>query len=70
LGFCGIHLVPDCGQCRIESFSTIYPEGESELIAGYFTEYSGFKFALFFLLPNTLSLFAISGLGITLFLGG
>lgn len=45
------------------------PEGESELIAGYFTEYSGFKFALFFL-AEYLSLFAISGLGITLFLGG
>jgi len=45
------------------------PEGESELVAGYFTEYSGFKFALFFL-AEYLGLFAISGLGITLFLGG
>ncbi len=45
------------------------PEGESELVAGYFTEYSGFKFALFFL-AEYLSLFAVSGLGITLFLGG
>jgi NADH-quinone oxidoreductase subunit H len=45
------------------------PEGESEIIAGYYTEYSGFKFALFFL-GEYLGMFAISGLGITLFLGG
>ncbi|HXG48211.1 MAG TPA: NADH-quinone oxidoreductase subunit NuoH [Methylomirabilota bacterium] len=45
------------------------PEAESELIAGYFTEYSGFKFALFFL-GEYLGLFAVAGLGITLFLGG
>jgi NADH-quinone oxidoreductase subunit H len=45
------------------------PEAESEIIAGYFVEYSGFKFALFFL-GEYLGLFAVSGLGITLFLGG
>ncbi len=45
------------------------PEAESELVAGYFTEYSGFKFALFFL-GEYFGLFAICGLGITLFLGG
>jgi len=45
------------------------PEGESELIAGYLTEYSGFKYALFFL-GEYLGLFAVSGLGVTLFLGG
>jgi NADH-quinone oxidoreductase subunit H len=45
------------------------PEGESELIAGYYTEYSGFKFALFFL-GEYLGMFATSGLAITLFLGG
>ncbi len=45
------------------------PEGESEIIAGYFIEYSGFKFALFFL-AEYIEMFAVSGLGITLFLGG
>lgn len=45
------------------------PEGESEIIAGYFIEYSGFKFALFFL-AEYLEMFAVSGLAITLFLGG
>lgn len=45
------------------------PEGESEIIAGYFVEYSGFKFALFFL-GEYLGLFAISGMAITMFLGG
>ncbi|HMJ65617.1 MAG TPA: NADH-quinone oxidoreductase subunit NuoH, partial [Candidatus Binatia bacterium] len=45
------------------------PEAESEIIAGYLVEYSGFKYALFFL-GEYLGLFAVSSLGITLFLGG
>src|SRR5215204_198634 len=45
------------------------PEAESEIIAGYLVEYSGFKYALFFL-AEYLGLFAVSALGITLFLGG
>ena len=45
------------------------PEAESEIIAGHLTEYSGFKYALFFL-AEYLGMFAMSGLAVTLFLGG
>jgi NADH-quinone oxidoreductase subunit H len=45
------------------------PEAESEIIAGHLTEYSGFKYALFFL-AEYLGMFAMCGLAATLFLGG
>jgi NADH-quinone oxidoreductase subunit H len=45
------------------------PEGESEIVAGHMTEYSGFKYANFFL-AEYFGMFAISGLAVTLFLGG
>jgi NADH-quinone oxidoreductase subunit H len=45
------------------------PEGESEIVAGYMTEYSGFKYATFFM-AEYLGMFAITGLATTLFLGG
>ncbi len=45
------------------------PEAESEIIAGYLTEYSGFKFALFFL-GEYVAAFSIICLAVILFLGG
>lgn len=44
-------------------------EAESEIVAGFHVEYSGFKFALFFI-GEYMHLFVGAGLGTTLFLGG
>src|SRR5262245_24822957 len=45
------------------------PEGESELIAGYFIEYSGMRFGLFFM-SEFIEVVVIAGLITALFLGG
>jgi NADH-quinone oxidoreductase subunit H len=45
------------------------PEAESELVAGYHTEYSGMKFGMFFI-GEYVSIVLISALTVTLFFGG
>lgn len=62
-----IYLIAAAAETNRMPFDLV--EGESEIIAGPFTEYSGMRWAIFFLAEYA-SLFAVSAIATTLFLGG
>lgn len=64
---CAIFFVSSLAEVNRSPFDL--PEADSEIVAGHLTEYSGFKYALFFM-SEYVSAFAINGLNVTLFLGG
>lgn len=68
-GFVGFVAFFIAGMAELNRSPFDIAEGESEIIAGFHTEYTGFKFALFFM-GEYLSTIAFSALAASLYLGG
>lgn len=62
-----IFLISIAAECKRTPFDL--PEAESELVAGYHTEYSGMRFGLFFV-GEYINIIVLGGLAATFFLGG
>jgi NADH-quinone oxidoreductase subunit H len=62
-----IYTIASTAECNRTPFDIV--EGESELTAGFHTEYSAMKFAMFFL-AEFVNIFIVSGVSATVFLGG
>ncbi|XSS53865.1 NADH-quinone oxidoreductase subunit NuoH [Propionibacteriaceae bacterium Y1923] len=62
-----IYLISMVGETNRAPFDL--PECESELVSGYLTEYSGFRYAMYFL-AEYINMATVSAIATTLFLGG
>jgi NADH-quinone oxidoreductase subunit H len=68
-GLLGLLILTIAGVAETNRAPFDIPEAESEIIAGYHTEYSGMRFGLFFL-AEYLSVFGVSCLAVAVYLGG
>ena len=65
----GFFIFMVCGLAETNRTPFDLPEGESEIVGGFHTEYSGFRWSLFFLSEYT-AVVIVSCVAVTLYLGG